>query len=123
MVTERGEEAEAYALHTARSDQLGLWLQSRWIDRKTCDVLEECARVNQKAAALVRQVQERDKELAELVKNQERLRKHLQALGTSQDESGLRERYVGELSRAEDRIAEGRAEVKRMRTEKDALEE
>jgi hypothetical protein len=122
-VNEKGEQLESIALHSASRDQLKVWLESRYIDRKTRDAVEECAQIYEKAAALVRRVQERDKEAGEIVSDQERLRKNLQALGASADEKGLRERYVGELTRTEDRIASCREEAKAMRAEKDKLEQ
>ena len=122
-VNEKGEEAEAIALHTAGREQLRVWLESRYIDKKTRDAVDECAQLYEKAAALVKRVQERDKEATDIVQDQDRLRKNLQALGASPDEKGLRERYVGELTRTEDRIAGCREEAKGMRGEKEKLEE
>lgn len=122
-VREKGEETEAMGVHNASRDQLRVWVESRYIDRRTAEALEGCVALWEKAAALVRRIGERDKEIAEIVQDQERLRKNLQALGGSQDEKGLRERYVADLSRHEDRIAEARADAKRMREEKDRLED
>lgn len=123
VVNEKGEEFEALAVHNANRDQLRFWFESRYIDATTSQALEECVQLYEKAAALVRRVQERDKEVGEIFQDQERLRKNLQALGSSQDEKGLRERYVADLSRDEDRVAQCRAETKTMREEKDRLEE
>jgi len=123
VVNEKGEESEVLAVHNANRDQLRLWVESKYIDRKTGEAVEECVQLYEKAAALVRRVQERDKEIGEIFQNQERLRKNLQALGGSQDEKGLRERYVAELSNEEDKIAQYRAESKNMREEKDKREE
>ena len=123
VVNEKGEESEVLAVHNANRDQLRLWVESKYIDRKTSEAVEECVQLYEKAAALVRRVQERDREISEIFQNQERLRKNLQALGGSQDEKGLRERYVAELSNEEDKIAQYRAESKNMREEKDKREE
>ena len=122
-MNEKGEESEVLAVHNANRDQLRLWVESKYIDRKTGEAVEECVQLYEKAAALVRRVQERDREISEIFQNQERLRKNLQALGGSQDEKGLRERYVAELSNEEDKIAQYRAESKNMREEKDKREE
>ena len=123
VVSEKGEEFEVFAVHNASRDQLRLWVENKYIDGRTSQALDECIQLYEKAAALVRRVQERDKEIAEIFQNQERLRKNLQALGGTQDEKGLRERYVADLSKDEDRIALCRAESKNMREEKDRLEE
>jgi hypothetical protein len=122
-VSEKGEDVEAIAVHHASRDQLRVWVESRYIDRKTLGVLEGCMQLWEKAVALVHQMAEREKEIGEILQDQERQRKNLQALGQSQDEKGLRERYVAELSKSEDRIGQCRSEAKRMREEKDKLEE
>jgi hypothetical protein len=122
-VSEKGEDVEAIAVHHASRDQLRVWVESRYIDRKTLGVLEGCMQLWEKAVALVHQMAEREKEIGEILQDQERQRKNLQALGQSQDEKGLRERYVAELQKSEDRIGQCRSEAKRMREEKDKLEE
>jgi len=122
-VNEKGEDVEAIGVHNASRDQLRVWVESRYIDRKALGALEGCVQLWEKAAALVRQAQSLDKETADILQDQERQRKNLQALGQSQDEKGLRERYVAELSKSEDRIGQCRSEAKRMREEKDKLEE
>jgi hypothetical protein len=123
VVNEKGEEFEALAVHNANRDQLRFWFESKYIDAGTRQALEECIQLYEKAAALLRRIQERDKEVGEIFQDQERLRKNLQALGSSLDEKGLRERYVADLSKDEDKVAQYRTEMKSMREEKDKLEE
>ncbi len=122
VVSERGDEAESFEICSVSRDQIGVWLESRYIDRKTMDVLRGLVELNEKAAALLRKIEAREVEIKEIFQNQERLRKNLQALGNSQDERGLRERYVAEMAREEDRLRDDRGEIKAMRQELEKLE-
>ncbi|MGQ0656448.1 MAG: hypothetical protein ACT4P4_30015 [Betaproteobacteria bacterium] len=43
VVGEKGEETEAMGVHNASREQLRVWVEGRYIDRKTCEALEGCA--------------------------------------------------------------------------------
>jgi hypothetical protein len=122
-VSEKGDESESHGIQSVGRDQLKVWLESKFIDMKTLGVLQAVLDLNDKAAALTRRLQEREREIAELFQNQERLRKNLQALGSTRDEGGLRERYVSELAAEEDKLAADRADIKKTREEKAKVEE
>jgi hypothetical protein len=123
IVSEKGDESESHSVQSVGRDLLKAWLESRFIDKKTLELLQSLADLNEKAATLNRRLQEREREINEIFQNQERLRKNLQSLGSSQDEKGLRERYVSEMAKEEDKLREFRAEIKQMREEKAKLEE
>ena len=55
--------------------------------------------------------------------NQERLRQNLKALGASDDEKSLRERYVSELNLDEDKLREAHEEIERRQAERETLEQ
>jgi hypothetical protein len=122
VVSEKGDESENHEVRTVSRDQLGVWLESKYIDKKTMDILRGLIELNEKAGALQRQVESREQEIKEIFQNQERLRKNLQSLGNSQDERGLRERYVAEMAREEDKLRDFRKEIKEMREELEKLE-
>ncbi|MEE8584175.1 MAG: hypothetical protein V3T83_04915 [Acidobacteriota bacterium] len=61
-------------------------------------------------------------EIASISKDQERLRENLKALGSSREESPLRNRYVQKLAGQEDRLDQLREEVARVRGEVRALQ-
>ena len=122
VVSEKGDESESHEISSVSRDQLGVWLESRYIDKKTMDVLRGLVELNEKAAALRQEIEDRDREIKEIFQNQERLRKNLQSLGNSQDERGLRERYVGELAREEDKLRDFRGEIRERREELEKLE-
>ena len=54
---------------------------------------------------------EREKRVEAIEKDQDRLRKNMQALGTGREEASLRERYVSELNEQEDVLARERAAI------------
>jgi len=86
------------------------------------EVLLGLIQLSENAAALQREIAELDQEIAAIFQNQERLRKNLQALGSTQDEKGLRERYVAELAAEEDKLREMRKDLREKKQKKEALE-
>lgn len=121
-VTERGEQTETHALTQLKHDDVTVWLTNKWIDDHTRQILLSLVELQGKVVDLVRRVQQREQAIGEIFHNQERLRANLQALGATQDERGLRERYVAEMSNEEDRLKELREEVRRDKQLKESLE-
>ena len=78
--------------------------------------------MNQVMGRLGAKIQDNEKRIAALFEDQERQRENLKALGDSQQERGLRERYVKELTTAEERLASLRAEIERWTTERRKVE-
>ena len=60
---------------------------------------------------LDRRIEENHQRIKAVFADQERQRENLKALGDSQQERGLRERYVNELTDAEERLLELRGEI------------
>lgn len=104
-VIEQGDRYESVALTSLSRDQVATWVQSRYIDAQTERALSEIVEKNERVAAIDRDVLVHEREIAVIHQNQARVRENLGALGQSRDEQKLRERYVGELSRDEDRLA------------------
>lgn len=112
-VTERRDDVQQFHLGGVGERDVGAWVQARYLDDATASALRSILHRREAAAALQVRVQEREAELREIFDNQERLRKNLQALGTTQDERSLRERYVGQMAADEDRVAAFREELKK----------
>lgn len=123
IVHEKGDHSETHAIQNVDRDTLRLWLQRKYIDEKTREVLEGILSLNEQIAKLDYEVSQREQEIQEIFNNQSRLRENLQALGDTQDERGLRDRYVSELSREEDKLATLRAEIKERKSERRKHEE
>jgi len=122
-VAEKGDMVESWQIQNVDRKQIALWMEKRYIDDETQQALGRLVDLNDKAATLEHWIQQRTVEIEGIYSNQERLRENLQALGTSRDERGLRERYIEALSVEEDRLGELREQVQQWRDEKGALEE
>jgi len=120
-VCERGDELQEFGLGSVGVDQIEVWRTGRIIDEKTSKELTALAELNSKIAEIDRRIREIDQEVKDLFQDQERLRQNLQAIGKTQEEQTLRERYVRELADGEDRIKEHRIEIKRSKGQKDQL--
>jgi hypothetical protein len=123
VVSEKGDEESTYSIQEVNRDRVRVWLESRYIDKKTQDVLHGLIELNETLGGLKRRISERERQIQEIFKNQERLRSNLQSLGSSQNEKGLRERYVAEMGKEEDRLKEFREEIARMKEDLEKAEE
>jgi hypothetical protein len=123
VVAEKGDMVESWQIQNVDRKQVGLWLEKRYIDETTQKLLDQLVELNDRIANLEHWIQQRTEEIEEIYSNQERLRENLQALGSSRDERGLRERYIGAMSVEEDRLAELRTQLQRWREEKAGVEE
>ncbi|MFW5740834.1 MAG: hypothetical protein ACOC1F_10765 [Myxococcota bacterium] len=117
-VSEKGDVTESFSLINVHRGHVRAWVSSQHIDEDTRVVLEGLVELNEAAADLARRIADREEEVSEIFRNQERLRKNLQALGSSHDEKGLRERYVAELSSEEDKLRAVRSEIRRLKVDK-----
>lgn len=111
-VSEKGDESQTFGLGGLGRDVVGTWLKQRYIDDATRAILIELITLQEQIAEFGRQVQERERLIQEIFENQGRLRENLKALGDSQHEKKLREQYVSEMSRDEDRLKTFRGEIK-----------
>lgn len=116
-VAEKGEEVEVTAISSASADDYGVWLRDGYVDAATHRALEAIAALALALATTQRQIDAHDLQLRQLIDDQERLRKNLQALGGSEDERRLRERYVAALGDAEDQLIALRGELQALRDE------
>jgi hypothetical protein len=122
VVSERGDECQSHAVRDVGRDQLRFWLESKFIDTKAHERILGFVSLSDKIAAVQRRVQETERDIQEIFKDQERLRNNLKALGSAQDEKGLRERYVAEMAREEDALKSMRDDVRKLKEEKDTLD-
>lgn len=121
-VVERGDQTETRALTNFSKDEVQLWLTSKFIDEQTKQILNSLVDLQWEIAELARKVLQRETTVGEIFHNQERVRQNLGALGVSQDERGLRERYIADLASDEDRLRELREEIRRDKTLRESLE-
>jgi flagellar biosynthesis chaperone FliJ len=107
------------ALSNVSGDDVELWVRSRWLSAEMEKALREIVAAKAELADLERQLQATDAELQRLAQDQERLRKNLGALGSSTAEQQLRGRYVDQLQKSEDRVAEQTAARQKLAERRD----
>ena len=118
-VVEETPLLQQVALGSVSSDDVELWVRSRWLSAEMEKALRELVAAKAELADLERQIQAADAELQRLAQDQERLRKNLGALGSSTAEQQLRGRYVDQLQKSEDRVAEQTAARQKLAERRD----
>jgi len=121
-VTESIERKTIYALRDTSRDQLKLWLEQKYIDKKTLRLLEGISNWLEQVEQFQSEISVIEQDLNTIFKNQERLRQNLQVLGSTQEERSLRERYLKALAEEEDKLAQYQIDIQSLRTQKDTCE-
>jgi hypothetical protein len=122
-VTEKGKNRHTVSIGKLTGQQLQLWFDSRYIDDTIRRALNDLITLRETLAELEQRIAQAEQTIQVIFSNQERLRQNLQALGSSEDEKTLRERYVAELNQDEDKIKQAHDEIDRRRAEKQSLEQ
>lgn len=122
-VNEKYSTSESWEVRDVNRDTIWGWVKSKYIDAATAERIQELAAMNDAVSVLERQVEALQQEIDAIFQNQERLRENLQALGKSESERGLRERYVGEMSAEEDKLRDHRETIRRLKEERKQAEE
>ena len=123
VVSERGDEEEEFELSDVDRAQVRVWLESRYIDRKTMEVLHGFLALSEKIASLEKKIEQKEGQVQEIFSDQERVRGNLSSLGSGTSERALRERYIAQMSRQEEKLGALRAEVAELQEEKGEAEE
>lgn len=122
-VTEKGKERQRIAISKLDRSQLQLWFDSRYIDNPTQQALNELITLKGTIAELEQRIEQAQQSIQTIFQNQERVRQNLTALGTSEDEKTLRERYISELTQDEDKLHQLQEEIDLRKAEKESLEQ
>lgn len=121
-VTECMERETRYALQETSREMLRFWLDKKYIDKKALRTLESIVHLNEKISQIQRDIKANEEDIETTLKNQERLRKNLQALGSAQDERGLRERYIESLVKEENKLSQSQDEISAWKLQKENIE-
>lgn len=121
-VKEKHTQYESYNLHNLNPDLVSYWASNGYVDRATRNRLDELLKFSAQISDLDRDIRENEGEVRVIHEDQKRLRENLKALRESSDEKKLRERYVGEMSREEDRLRHLRRNIKELKEKKKAKE-
>jgi hypothetical protein len=123
VVKQRRTLHQSYSLADINNQQLALWLEQRYLDRKTEQVLRQVIEVRQQAAKVEEQIQRLEKEREKIHNEQKRIRENLQALGDRSSEKELRERFVRILNTQEDRLEQIEKELREQTAARDRCRE
>ncbi|MBI1763687.1 MAG: carboxypeptidase regulatory-like domain-containing protein [Acidobacteria bacterium] len=121
-VNEELPETETYAISNLTSDKLTLFVTEGYLTAPMRQALETILDQKAEIAALNRQAQEKQAEINAVTKDQERMRDNLRALGKTEDEKLLVQRYVGKLAQGEDQLERLRQEEKQVAEKRNALQ-
>ncbi len=100
--------------------QLGFWMQQRYFDARTEQVLRQVVAQRQQAGQAEQQIVRLREERETIHNEQRRIRENLQSLGDRPTEKELRERFVRTLNTQEDRLERIDEEIRAHTTTRDA---
>lgn len=121
VVRQRQTLHQSFALIQAGDDQLAFWLEQKYLDRRTADLLRDILSKRQEIAAIEVKIQQLEKERAGIHNDQKRIRENLQSLGDRASEKDLRERFVRTLNQQEDRLEAIEKELAALAKQRDTL--
>ncbi len=93
------------------------YLNSKHIDKTAYSKIAEIIELQRRIYALQQDMNDLGTESSQIVVEQDRLRKNLGALGQSQQEAGMRGKYVSKLETQEKRLDEIKAQVQKLQSE------
>ncbi len=121
-VSEALPDSDTYALSNITTNDIQLFVKSNYLTPAIKQALETIANLKTEMATLARQIAEKQSEINTITRDQERMRENLRALGKSEEEKQLVQRYVSRISQGEDRLDTLRQEEKKMKDDREALQ-
>ncbi|MCI0380232.1 MAG: hypothetical protein L0215_21820 [Gemmataceae bacterium] len=122
-VRQRQTLHSSFALCDVNNQQLGLWLEQKFLDAKTEKALRLIVELRGQVAAAEGCLQYLEKERGVIHAEEKRIRENLQALGDRPSEKDLRERLIKSLNVQEDRLEQIAQEIRAKTKERDELRE
>jgi hypothetical protein len=113
-VKEEFAQQNQWAVTNLSSDDVDLFVRRKLLMPDLEKALREVLAAKAEIADLERRSQAQNGEIAAIGQDQERLRKNMQALGSTSAEQQLKGRYVEQLQKSEDRITELAASKKKL---------
>ena len=98
------------------------YFNAKQIDKTAYSKIAEIIELQRKIHAIQQEMNELGHESAQIVQEQDRIRKQLGSLGQSQQEAGMRGKYVSKFETQEKRLDEIKAQVQKMQSEVQAID-
>jgi hypothetical protein len=103
--------SQRFVLADTPNHQLELWIDQRYLDSATEQVIRQALALRQQASDAEERIRQLEAERKTIHAEQERIRQNLKSLGDRSSEKELRERFVRTLSTQEDRLEQIEKEV------------
>jgi Carboxypeptidase regulatory-like domain len=121
-VSEDLPESHTYLLTNITTNDIQVFVKSNYLTPEMEKSLEGVAELKARIAALSRDLAEKQTEITTITRDQERMRENLRALGKTEEEKQLVQRYVGKLAQGEDQLEKLRQEEKKLQEERNNLQ-
>jgi hypothetical protein len=122
VVEEARTLPSVFALTNITSEQVGLFVQQKSIDKTIEDALRKILAQKAVVSDLSDQASEREDDTTKIFDDQQRLRENMKALKGSAEEKVLLQRYTRQLNDQEDRLEALKKEMKDLEAKKDAAQ-
>lgn len=119
-VNEELPEINTFALSNITPDNIAVFVKSNYLTPAMKQALESIIDLKAQLAALTRSIGEKQVEIGQIAKDQERMRENLRALGKTEEEKQLVQRYVAKLAQGEDQLERLRQEEKKLQEDRNA---
>lgn len=103
-VAEERPHQSSYAITNISREQIGMFVQKKYIDAKTEAFLRKVVALQAEIRGLGKRVQEAERQKQEIFKNQSRIRSNMSGLRQTEAARKLYARYVKKLQNEEDRL-------------------
>ena len=121
-VSEELPESHTYALTNITTNEIQVFVKSNYLTPEMKQSLEGVTELKAQVAAASREIAEKQGEINTITKDQERMRENLRALGKTEEEKQLVQRYVTKIAQGEDQLERLRQEEKKLQDQRNNLQ-
>lgn len=114
VVREENPQQTTYAIRNVTPEQIALWVRQKTIDSEIERALRGIVAKKNEIDGLNKRIAALEKDEKEIFTDQQRVRENLRRLGRTPEEAKLRQRYIRQLERQEDRLGTLRVERARL---------
>jgi carboxypeptidase family protein len=121
-VSEELPESHTYALTNITTNEIQVFVKSNYLTPEMKQSLDGVADLKTQMSQLSREIVEKKADINLIAEDQKRMRENLSALGKSEEEKQLVQRYVGKIAQGEDQLERLRQEEKKLQEERNNLQ-
>ncbi|HKQ91920.1 MAG TPA: carboxypeptidase regulatory-like domain-containing protein, partial [Blastocatellia bacterium] len=121
-VSEELPESHTYALNNITTNDIQVFVKSNYLTPEMKQSLDGVADLKTQMSQLSREIVEKKADISLIAEDQKRMRENLHALGKTDEEKQLVQRYVGKIAQGEDQLEKLRQEEKKLQEERNNLQ-